>query len=337
MKGPHSYYIIDDKVYDLKDWIPIHPGGSLWFSRSYGRDISTLIHTYHTNPEQCKQILTKYETNIPVEKALDPWLNVPRFLLPADFNLRRDTLAFDFGMKDSILNKTRKILATKEMRARVKKADFLYDVAAFSVLAFHLFMSFYGVYHDLLPSWAFAILFLCTRTAMASVGHYHSHRKKDGLADWGEGFFDMQYVGASIVTFDGHVLGHHTQTNASVDPKRTVFTGLLELPRIWRVPAETIRRWGHAMTGMTIRWVTLLIMDQGNHNPSLWKNVQFMLFRALLNIEFFFYLYTGHLMLWIAQFSLTVWWNLFLIVSSHDFDQDAAKAGEAPGHDWGKF
>ena len=42
-------------------------------------------------------------------------------------------------------------------------------------------------------------------------------------------------------------------------------------------------------------------------------------------------------MLWIAQFSLTVWWNLFLIVSSHDFDQEAAKAGEAPGHDWGKF
>ncbi len=24
----HSLYIIDKKVYDLKDWIPIHPGGS---------------------------------------------------------------------------------------------------------------------------------------------------------------------------------------------------------------------------------------------------------------------------------------------------------------------
>lgn len=151
MKGPHSYYIIDDKVYDLKDWIPIHPGGSLWFSRSYGRDISTLVHSYHANPENCKKILAKYETNIEVEKALDPWLNVPRFLLPDDFNLKRDTLAFDFGIKDSILNKTRKILATKEMRARVKKADFLYDCVAFATLAFHLFMSFYGVYHELLP------------------------------------------------------------------------------------------------------------------------------------------------------------------------------------------
>jgi cytochrome b involved in lipid metabolism len=96
MKGPHSYYIIDDKVYDLKEWIPVHPGGSLWFSRSYGRDISTLIYTYHNNPENCKKILARFETDISVEKALDPWLNVPRFLLPADFNLKRDTLAFDF-------------------------------------------------------------------------------------------------------------------------------------------------------------------------------------------------------------------------------------------------
>ena len=120
MKGPHFLYIIDDKVYDLKEWIPIHPGGSLWFSRSYGRDISTLIYAYHANPEKCFKILARYESDVPIEKALDPFLNVPRFLLPADFNLKRDTLQFDFGIKDSILDKTRKILATKEMRERIK-------------------------------------------------------------------------------------------------------------------------------------------------------------------------------------------------------------------------
>ena len=97
------------------------------------------------------KILAKYETDIPLEKALDPWLNVPRFLLPADFNLKRDTLAFDFGIKDSILEKTRKILATKEMRERTKKMDFLYDVCAFTILVVHLFMSFYGVYYELIP------------------------------------------------------------------------------------------------------------------------------------------------------------------------------------------
>jgi cytochrome b involved in lipid metabolism len=65
----HSLYVIDDKVYDLKDWIPKHPGGSQWFIHSFGRDITTLVYTYHTNVELCKKILTKYEVDIPVEKA----------------------------------------------------------------------------------------------------------------------------------------------------------------------------------------------------------------------------------------------------------------------------
>lgn len=160
---------------------------------------------------------------------------------------------------------------------------------------------------------------------MASMGHYHSHRKKDGFADWADGLFDMQYVGAATVSFDGHVLGHHTQTNASVDPKRTVFTGLLELPRLYRIPAETIRRWGHCMTGMIIRWFTFVILEKGPADYPTYKIFQFIVIRALMIAEFFYYYYTGHMMLWIAQFTVCVWWNLFLIVSSHDFDLDAAK------------
>ncbi len=63
------------------------------------------------------------------------------------------------------------------------------------------------------------------------------------------------------MSFDGHVLGHHTQPNSKVDPKRTVFTGLLELPRLWS--AETLRRWGHTMTGMTIRWFIFVFYEKG--------------------------------------------------------------------------
>lgn len=43
-------YIIDGKAYDLTDWIPIHPGGAIWFARSNGRDISAAVHAYHKNP-----------------------------------------------------------------------------------------------------------------------------------------------------------------------------------------------------------------------------------------------------------------------------------------------
>ena len=125
----------------------------------------------------------------------------------------------------------------------------MFDLVAFLILLLHTFMSFYGVCHELLPCWAFVLFFICSRTSLAGLGHYHNHRRKDGIADWGDAFFDMQYVGASTIAFDGHSIIHHSQTNSLADVKRTVFTGVTELPRIWRVPAETIKRIGHLMTG----------------------------------------------------------------------------------------
>lgn len=96
------------------------------------------------------------------------------------------------------------------MQAKIKRADFLFDMTALSILVLHFFMTFYGVAHDLLPAWAFVILFTCTRTGLAGAGHYHNHRKKDGITDWADSFFDMQYVGASTIAFDGHSIIHHS-------------------------------------------------------------------------------------------------------------------------------
>jgi hypothetical protein len=70
-------------------------------------------------------------------------------------------------------------------------ADFMFDMCAITILSVHIFMSFYGIYHELLPFWAFVAFFCCSRTALAAVGHYHDHRKKDGIADWGDCLFDM--------------------------------------------------------------------------------------------------------------------------------------------------
>ena len=53
--------------------------------------------------------------------------------------------------------------------------------------------------------------------------------------------------------------------------------------------------------------------------------------------EFFFAVYTDHTYLWIAQFVLTLWVNLFLIVSSHDFEESETAADLKPGQDWGVF
>jgi len=80
------------------------------------------------------------------------------------------------------------------------------------------------------------------------------------------------------------------------------------------------------MTGMSIRWFTFVFLETGPAPFPVYKIVQYIIIRVLLNYEFFFYFYTGHLGLWIAQFTATVWWNLFLIVSSHDFDMEASKS-----------
>lgn len=105
--------------------------------------------------------------------------------------------------------------------------DFIFDLVGMLLLCFHLFLSFVSIPYEVLPAWLMVPLFLLTRTGMASVGHYHSHRKKDGITDWGDAIFDIQYVGTSIIAFDGHGMIHHSQTNSLADVKRTVFTGVV--------------------------------------------------------------------------------------------------------------
>jgi predicted heme/steroid binding protein len=96
-------YIVDGKVYDLTDWIPKHPGGEIWFARSNGRDISAAIHAYHKNPAGCKKILEKYESDMTFDEAVDPTLNVPAFILPKNFDARKDGLSFNWKNENSFL------------------------------------------------------------------------------------------------------------------------------------------------------------------------------------------------------------------------------------------
>ena len=133
----------------------------------------------------------------------------------------------------------------------------MFDIVAALILVFHLFLSFYAMYYELFSLVTFIILFTLTRTSLAGVGHYHCHRRKDGIADWGDALFDMQYVGANLILYDGHVLLHHLYTNSHADVKRTVFTGALDLPRLFRVPIYTLMRFGNFLTGMFIRWVSI--------------------------------------------------------------------------------
>jgi cytochrome b involved in lipid metabolism len=98
------YYIFEGKVYDLKDWVNIHPGGSMWFVNSYGRDLTSLVNSYHTNPALIRQIMAKYVTTIPVDDVLHKSFNVPPFILPPDFDADRDMIRFDWKKENTMLD-----------------------------------------------------------------------------------------------------------------------------------------------------------------------------------------------------------------------------------------
>ena len=167
-------------------------------------------------------------------------MNLPPFLLPKGFDARTDMVTFDFENNNKIFNEIKEAMKKEKMQPKIKQADILFDLVGFMILLAHLYMSFIGIASDYIPSWFIVIFFICSRTSLAAVGHYHCHRVNDGIRDWGEALFDIQYVGASLILADGHVMVHHMYTNSHADIKRTVFTAMLDLPRMLRIPVYTI-------------------------------------------------------------------------------------------------
>ena len=133
-------------------------------------------------------------------------------------------------------------LKKNKMDGKILKADIIFDLVGFSIFMVHLYMSFIGITNGILPDLMLVVFFAASRTSMAAMGHYHCHRKSDGLKDWGDALFDMTYVGASLITKDGHVMLHHMVTNSPADVKRTVFTSMLDLPRFMRIPIFTLHK-----------------------------------------------------------------------------------------------
>ena len=328
-------FIIKDKVYDLTDWIDKHPGGAKWFQRSVCRDISVAIYAYHKEPHKLERILKRYETDLQPSEIANFFAKVPEFLKGEDFDETKDVLTYDWSKKDGFLKTLRSRINTASFQAKIKKADLLFDIVSVVILVSHILMMFVGVPYEILPLWGYVLFFTISRTALAAVGHYHCHRKKNGISDWGDALFDMQYVGFSIILYDGHVMGHHFYTNSRADVKRTVFTGMLELPRLFRVPVMTLQKFGQFFTGYFIRWNEVLKEEKDGYNPI--KFYQLLFVRLLLLAEFIFCMAAGYWLLWALQFITTTWFNLFLIVSSHDFEEPETHADLSHGQDWGVF
>lgn len=78
---------------------------------------------------------------------------------------------------------------------------------------------------------------------------------------------------------------------------------------------------------MHIRYLHVIYERIGiNEGWNFLKHAEYIGVRGLMIAELIFCISIGRWQLWAVQFFFTLWWNLFMIVSSHDFEESESKA-----------
>jgi hypothetical protein len=148
----------------------------------------------------------------------------------------------------------------------------------------------------------------------------------------GKALFDINYVGTSLIGSDGHVLLHHPYLGSGADVKKTFFDSMLRLHPVLRIPGYTLHKLGICLTGLPFRAREIAKFERPRRNLSDGASAtpdairtDFWLIRAWIVVEFVALLATGHIVAWLVQFFLTLWFNTFLVVASHDFEESATE------------
>jgi Cytochrome b5-like Heme/Steroid binding domain len=358
------FWIVDGRAYDFTEWMSLHPGGAMWFRQTEGRDISALLHTYHREPDRVRKFLAKYEIKelagknispkivVPpragegppppapppssISENLLPKLGIPPFLLAPEFDARRDLPKLDYRDQGSLLAEIRGKLNARFSKKDLRKYDRAFDVVTWIIGAAHV-AALALLIARIVPAWAFVIIMVVTRTSLAGSGHYHLHRKwKDQgrrfTMPLGKALFDINYVGTSLIGSDGHVLLHHPYLGSGADVKKTFFDSMLRLHPILRIPGYTLHKLGICLTGLPFRAREIAKFERPRQTMSDGSTVtpdairtDFWLIRAWIVVEFVACLATGHIVAWLVQFFITLWFNTFLVVASHDFEESSTE------------
>ncbi|WP_127504633.1 fatty acid desaturase [Actinoplanes solisilvae] len=366
------FWIVDGRAYDFTEWMKLHPGGAMWFRQTEGRDISALLHTYHREPARLRKFLAKYEIEEligktvqpkivvpprasetpfptdnpppPAEGDLLPKLGIPPFLLAPDFDARTDLPKLDYRDSGSLLAEIRTRLNATFSKKDLKRYDRRFDIVTFIIGAVHV-ATLVLLIIDLLPAWAFVAIMVVTRTSLAGSGHYHLHRKWKDQRRYtmpiGKALFDINYVGTSLIGSDGHVLLHHPYLGSGADVKKTFFDSMLQLHPALRIPGYTLHKLGICLTGLSFRAREIAKFERPRREESGVVDAirtDFWFIRAWILVEFIACLVTGHIVAWLVQFVITLWFNTFLVVASHDFEEETedelAAIPEPLRNDW---
>ncbi|WP_256875032.1 cytochrome b5 domain-containing protein [Nostoc sp. C052] len=335
-----NIWIYDGEVYDLSDFIKRHPGGEFFIGRMKNRDITTLVNIFHPNPEKSKRVLKKYALGRKARpEDVHPKYNAPPFLFREGFDGWRDTPKFNFQNQEQLLNRIKTRINEPEMKKKIEQMDFIFDVVTIILLVVYILVQVLRLnFMQYMPIYLFVPLMAALRISLTGAGHYLIHRAQVRLNKVFANIFDISYVPMAFVVTDGHTLMHHPFTQSQVDIKRNVFTAMLELPRFYRIPVHTVHKLGHVLTGMFVRLIEICTLAfkfgvkdmYGSWQRGLPHYIGTFSMRIILVGELILFWMNGDFGAWLAQFILTLWISTFMIVASHDFEEEEVD----PSEDW---
>ncbi|MEV6216771.1 fatty acid desaturase [Nocardia sp. NPDC051833] len=326
----NNVWVYNGRAYDLSDWISKHPGGEFFIGRTKNRDITSIIGSYHRDPEKIARMIERYSLGRDATpEDIHPKNNAPDFLFKEGFNSWDDTPKYKFDNKNDLLHQIKARIKEPELAARLKRMDRAFDVVV-AVLIF-LYFAVQGLRlwdTSWMPLPVFVIAMVLLRSSLAGFGHYAIHRAQKGLNKYAVNAFDMNYVALSFVTADGHALLHHPHTQSEVDIKKNVFTMMMQVPRLYRVPVHTVHKFGHLLTGMIIRLLDVCRLTRkvgikdmyGTWGGALPHFIGSFGVRFLLVAEVVVFTLAGDFWAWALQFVITLWISTFMVVASHDFE-----------------
>jgi fatty acid desaturase len=183
-KTEMKYWCIHGKLYDLTDFIKLHPGGSHWLELTRGMDITEAYETHHLNEEKVNNILKQYYIKDVAYDGRFKWEENSFFKV-----LKK-------RVREKVGSNTFASLKTK-----------LYS---YIILLIYIFSFLASSYYK---SYFFALIAGMLIFALIGIGHNFFHQRNPGLFQY---FFDISLFSSKdwIIT---HVLSHHFFPNTTLD------------------------------------------------------------------------------------------------------------------------
>ncbi|CAM9489195.1 unnamed protein product [Choristocarpus tenellus] len=201
-----AWVVVDDKVYDITDFVKSHPGGSEVVLLMAGRDATDAFASYHPFTDKPRKMLPKFEIGTLTTREFSPY--------------KPDT-----GMYKECCKRVGKYFEDNKLNPKGVWPG-VWRMAAVSAFAILFYLITNGFWTDLPMGVRVvaAMLFgMFQALPLLHVMHDSSHTAFGRTQNWhalgGRLFMDF-YAGANLTSWHyQHVVGHHIYTNVyGADP-----------------------------------------------------------------------------------------------------------------------